>query len=212
MDNGSPWASWSDLPTAFALWLIGLGIQMIWNPPASPKENPKVERCHGLIDSWGDPGTCADEAAWKAHLAYIATVQREVYRGRQGKTRLEAYPTLAAKPRPYTAAEEAELFDLARVKQYLASGRWPRWVSKIGQITVYGKAYRVGRAWVGEQVWVRFDATTSEWLIVGKGGQELIRHAAEQITTERIMNLNVAKPRPPSPKKKRQNHVALPPT
>lgn len=115
-------------------------------------------------------------------------------------------------PRPYTAAQEAELFDLERVKAYLASGRWPRWVSKIGQITLYGKAYRVGREWRGEQVWVRFDATTSEWLIVGRDGKELIRHAAEQITSERIVNLNVAQPRPPSRKKQRQNLIAPAPT
>lgn len=200
------------MPTAFALWLIGLGIKMIWNPPASPKENPKVERCNRLIESWGDPETCADEAAWKAQLAHITTVQREIYRGREGQTRLEAYPALETNPRPYTAAQEAELFDLERVKAYLASGRWPRWVSKIGQITLYGKAYRVGREWRGEQVWVRFDATTSEWLIVGRDGKELIRHAAEQITSERIVNLNVAQPRPPSRKKQRQNLIAPAPT
>ena len=52
VDNGAPWATWADLPPAFALWLIGLGIKMIWNHPHCPKENANVERCNGLIGTW----------------------------------------------------------------------------------------------------------------------------------------------------------------
>jgi len=211
VDNGAPWATWADLPPAFALWLIGLGIQMIWNHPHCPKENAKVERCNGLIGSWGDPATCADEAAWRCHMAHVVTVQREQYRpAGSGSTRQERFPQLATNARRYRADEEAEQFDLERVKQYLAPGRWPRLVSKIGQITLYGKAYRVGRAWSGEQVWLRFDAVTTAWVIEDRTGKELVRHAAEQITVERIRHLRVAQPRPPS-KKKRQTLPAPPP-
>src|SRR5439155_24124442 len=122
-----------------------------------------------------------------------------------GRTRQESFPQLASNERQYRVEAEARQFDLERVKQYLGQGRWPRLVSKIGQITLYGKAYRVGRRWAGEQVWLRFDPQTSEWVIASKDGTELIRHAAEQITTERICNLRVAHPRPPSRKKQRQN-------
>jgi transposase InsO family protein len=211
VDNGAPWATWADLPPAFALWLIGLGIELIWNRPRRPQENAKVERCNGLIASWGDPATCADPAAWAAHLGQIVIIQREQYRPRKlGQPRLLAYPELPHNPRAYPAAGATEPFELARVQQWLAQGRWPRLVSKIGQITFYGKAYRVGRAWAGEPVWLRFDAQTSEWVVEGKEGQELIRHAAEQITSERICNLQVSHPRPPSRKKQRQNLAAPP--
>jgi hypothetical protein len=210
VDNGAPWATWADLPPAFALWLIGLGIQMIWNPPHGPKENAKVERCNGLINRWGDPSTSADTATWQAHLERVATIQRERYPTRGGQTRLAAYPGLRARPRPYQAAAEASQFDLERVKVYLASGRWPRVVSKIGQITLYGQPYRVGRQWAGEQVWLRFDPQTSEWVVSRKEGTELIRHVAAQITAERICNLQVSHPRPPSRKKPRQNLTAPP--
>jgi hypothetical protein len=212
VDNGAPWATWADLPPAFALWLIGLGVKPIWNHPHCPKENPKVERCNGLVGTWGDPAACADFARWQAHLAHVVVVQREQYRGRDGRTRREAYPQLETTDRRYTTAQEATQFDLGRVKEYLAQGRWPRLVSKIGQITLYGKAYRVGRRWVGEQVWLRLDATTGEWVICAKDGEEVIRHPADQITTDRIMNLQVAHPRPPSKRKKRQNLTAPPPT
>jgi hypothetical protein len=208
VDNGAPWATWADLPPAFALWLIGVGIQMIWNRPRSPQENAKVERCNGLIGSWGDPATCADHAQWEARLGEIVVIQREQYVPRRlGQARRAAYPALTA---PRREAPAAEPFELERVKQYLAAGRWPRRVSKIGQITFYGKAHRVGRAWAGEQVWLRFDPRTSEWVVEAKEGKELIRHPAEQITTERICGLQVSHPRPPSRKKKRQNQTALP--
>lgn len=205
VDNGAPWATWADLPPAFALWLIGLGIKLIWNHPHCPKENAKVERCNGLIGSWGDPATSPDAATWQAHLDRVGTIQRERYPTRSGCTRLEAYPALTQVLHPYQAAAEREQFALTRVQEHLAQGRWPRLVSKIGQITLYGKAYRVGRKHAGEQVWLRYDPQTSEWVIASKDGTELIRHAAEQITTERICNLRVAHPRPPSRKKQRQN-------
>jgi hypothetical protein len=192
-----------------ALWLIGLGIEMIWNRPRCPTQNAKVERCNGLIASWGDPGTCADPAAWEARVGALVVCQRERYRTRKlGRPRLAAYPELQQNPRPYPAEAATEPFVLARVQQWLAARRWPRRVSKIGQITFYGKAHRVGRAWAGETVWLRFDPQTSQWVVEGKEGQELIRHAAEQITTERICSLQVAHPRPPSRKKQRQNLAA----
>jgi hypothetical protein len=212
VDNGAPWATWADLPPAFALWLIGLGIKMIWNHPHCPKENANVERCNGLIGTWGDPASCADDPAWRCQVARVVRVQREEYRpAAGGLTRQERFPQLARNERRYAADEEARQFDIGRVKEHLAQGRWPRLVSKIGQITLYGQAYRVGRKWQGEQVWLRFDAVTTEWVVADREGKELVRHAAEQITAERICELRVAHPRPPS-KKKRQNSHAPPPT
>jgi hypothetical protein len=37
VDNGSPWGSKGDFPTELAMWLIGLGIGMIWNTPRRPQ-------------------------------------------------------------------------------------------------------------------------------------------------------------------------------
>jgi len=56
-----------------------------------------------------------------------------------------------------------------------------------------------------------YDAATSEWVIANAASEELIRHAAEQIPAEKIRNLQVAHPRPPSGKKKRTNLLAFTP-
>src|SRR6185437_10859102 len=53
-DNGYPWGSPRDLPPELALWLIGLGVEPISNPPGRPTCNPKVERCNGLTQQWGE--------------------------------------------------------------------------------------------------------------------------------------------------------------
>lgn len=198
VDNGYPWATWSDLPPALALWWIGLGIDPIWNHAHTPKENAFVERCNGLVDHWAEPGQCTDFAAWQQKLYWMVTTQREAYPSKQGRSRLEAYPGLMTNPRSYRADQETEHFDLERVKRYLAQGRWPRVVSKIGQITFYGKAYRVGRAYVRQQVWLSFDAVASQWVVQAQEGAEIVRHEAQQITQQRICALQVANPRPPS--------------
>jgi hypothetical protein len=210
VDNGAPWRSWADLPTALALWWVGLGIEPVFNHPHCPKENPKVERCHGLWESWGEPQACRNFAAWEAAIAWVVETQRERYPSVGGRSRREAHPALAENPRRYTPEAEASLFDLERVKRYLALGRWPRWVSKIGQITLYGKPYRVGRPWAKQAVWVRLAAETTEWVIQDSNGEELIRHPAAQISAERICQLNVAHPRPPSRPKHRHNRAAPP--
>jgi hypothetical protein len=205
VDHGDPWATWADVPTALALWWVGLGIAPVWNRPGRPTENAFVERCQGLLDCWGEPAACADLAAWQARLEWVVRTQREDYPTRTGQSRLAQYPELAQNPRRYESATEPQHFEVQRVHAYLAQGRWPRLVSKIGEITLYGQPYRVGRAWVGQQVWVRLDPQSQEWIIQAADGTALRRHAAAQLTVERIVSLQVAHPRPPSRKKKRHN-------
>ena len=38
-----------------ALWLIGLGIEVIWNPPRCPQANGVVERSQGTGKRWAEP-------------------------------------------------------------------------------------------------------------------------------------------------------------
>jgi hypothetical protein len=194
VDNGVPWGNGSDLPPPLVLWWLGLGVGVIWNHPHCPTENAKVERSHGTWYRWAEPAQCAAAAAWAEKLAWAVQVQRAEYPAVAGQSRQAAHPGLAARSRPYTAAQEAEQWELTRVTAYLAQGLWPRQVSRRGQISLYGKAYQVGVRQGGERVWVRFDAASHEWVVQGREGEELARHRAEQITAERIGQLQVAKP------------------
>jgi hypothetical protein len=191
-----------------ALWWVGLGIEPVWNHPHTPKENAFVERFNGLVDTWGEPGQCADLAHFQERMTWVTTMQREVYPSVKGRTRLESYPALRACPRAYVAAEEPRVFAITLVKAYLSSGQWRRLVGKTGQITLYNRAYSVGRVHAGTHVYVRFDAQACAWVIQNREGQELKRHPAEQITQERICRLEVCHIKPSRKSSEQQNFVA----
>ena len=94
VDNGSPWGSAGDLPTALALWLIGLGIGVIWNPARRPQDNGVVERSQGTGKRWAEPPTCADAAELQRRIDDLDGIQREEYPSIGGMSRLEAFPGL----------------------------------------------------------------------------------------------------------------------
>jgi hypothetical protein len=89
VDNGYPWGTPRDLPSETALWLIGLGVELIWNPPARPTCNPEVERCNGLTQQWGEPRTCADRRQAARALERVCRIRREEYPAIRGRRRIE---------------------------------------------------------------------------------------------------------------------------
>src|SRR5947199_10601597 len=58
VDNGGPWGSAGDLPPDLALWLIGCGVDVLWNDPGRPQQNGGVERSPGTAKRWAEPGPC----------------------------------------------------------------------------------------------------------------------------------------------------------
>lgn len=192
VDNGHPWGSRNDLPTALGLWLIGLGVNMIWNKPRCPQMNGVVERAQGVTQQWVEPQTPADPGRLQARLDWAVGIQRELYPAVAGRSRLAALPALATPRRAYQIEHEDAMWSLARVDQFLAQGVWQRRVGRSGQISLYNRDYWVGKRAVGQDVSVRFDPTDRQWVISDHRGQELRRHAAEQLTRERIIGLRVS--------------------
>lgn len=202
LDNGHPWGSSTDLPPALALWLLGLGIGLIYNPARRPQRNCFVERLQGLAEPWAEPGQCASVEEYQRHLDWAIKVQREEYpaipsehrsaTAKAWRTRLEAYPKLTIIRRPLDPLREAETWSLERVKDYLAQGLWQRKVNKVGQITIYRRALPVGHDHRGQEVLVTLDPLTNKWVVQEANGHELRRHPATEITTERICNLAVS--------------------
>src|SRR2546425_9669286 len=122
------------------LWLIGLGIAPIYNPPGRPTENAKVERTNGTVNRWAEPERCADYAAWKQKLGWVARVQREEYPAVRGKSRLAAHPELTAPPRAYRREKEEEEWQLGRGTSYLGQGKWRRAGSQRGPSSLSRRA------------------------------------------------------------------------
>ena len=192
VDNGKPWGSWSDLPPALALWLIGLGITVVWNDPCRPQQNGVVERSQGTAKRWAEPQACPTAAHLQARLDADDVLQRERYPVARGRSRWELFPGLAHSGRRYRAAGEARAWSLGRVADHLAEYALPRRVDCQGKVSVYNRNVYVGVVHKGQQVWVQFDSEQRHWLISDSAGQQLRSVPAPEISAASIRSLRLA--------------------
>src|SRR5436309_809815 len=77
VDNGFPWASTGEFPTEMALWLIGLGVEVVWIAPGCPQHNGVVERAQGTGQNWAEPPTCRSAAELQRRCDRLDRLQRE---------------------------------------------------------------------------------------------------------------------------------------
>jgi len=196
LDNGVPWGNWNDLPTAFALWLVGLGLALHFNDPGCPTQNPKIERAQGTAQRWGEPQGCDSVAQLQANLDEADRIHREEYvTPPAAGSRLELFPDLRHSGRRYTVTQEEHTWSLGRVEQYLAEHVAVRKVSATGHVTVYDHGRYVGQQYAGGYVQVQYDPQRHGWLIADPEGRELRRHPAPEITREHIVGLTFRKKR-----------------
>lgn len=192
VDNGAPWGGPGDLPPALALWWIGLGLDVVWNPVYCSEANGVVERTHGVLALWTEPACCASREELQRRLTWAIALQRGAYPVGEAPNRLAAFPSLLSHPRPYTLDQEDPLWNLQRVDAFFAQQMWERRVSPLGQISLYDHHYSVGRAFARQTIFVRFDPASREWVFLTPEAQELKRHPTRELTRKRILALQVA--------------------
>jgi hypothetical protein len=195
VDNGYPWGTPRDLPTELALWLIGLGLEVIWNPPAQPRSNPKVERCQGVADAWTEPQSCTSPDELSDRLDWACRTQCREYPSVAGLSRIAAYPQLLVPRRGYQESQESGIWKLDRVDRWLSQQMWSRRVGKSGVISMYGHRRSLGRAYRGQEVQVHFDSETRRWVVADETGQDLAQFLAWELTRESILSLAVGRKR-----------------
>jgi hypothetical protein len=195
VDNGYPWGSPRDLPSELSLWLIGLAVEPNWNPAGRPTCNPKVERCNGVTQQWGELHRCTDCHQASRTLARVARIQRDEYPAIHGRTRREVFPELDTPRREYRRSQEAALWELFRVDAFLARGCWRRRVDCNGRISIYGHGRSVGRAWARQEVVLRFEASARCWMVSNQAGELIKQLPASELTQERIVALAVSRRR-----------------
>ncbi len=156
IDSRSP----SPFPSRFHLWLQGLGIRLVFGRKGRPTDQGVTERSHQL---W-DQQVVRDQTfpTWQA--LYLALQERRTFlnEGLPCAT-LDEQPPLVAHPearvprRLYRPEWEVECFDLTRIYEYLAQGRWFRQVSRDGTLSLGGQVYHLGRSSAAQQLEIIFD-------------------------------------------------------
>jgi len=195
MDNGSPWGTQSKLPSAFGLWLVGLGIDLIYGRPRRSTDNAVVERSHGVLAQWAEPACWTDYADGEQHLAWAVLTQRERYRFAGGQTRLQAFPALLTNPRRYDPRTEPAHWSLDRVRQYLSGFQFQRKVELNGRVTLFANTYSAGRAYARQYIGLQLNPLTDEWIMRDEYGTEFRRHPAKELSYDIISQLKLAKSR-----------------
>ncbi len=191
VDNGTPWGSSGDLPPDLALWLLGLGIDLIWNAARRPEQNGVVERSQGTGKRWAEPWACDTPAQLQARLEELDAILREEYPSVQGRSRRDAFPGLAHSGRPYGAGWERRHWDLGRVLAAVAEHVLVRRVDRKGMVSLYNRTRYVGTAHRGRDVYVTLDPERCEWVFVDLDHNQLRVQPAEELTRARIVGLTV---------------------
>ena len=192
LDCGHPWGIWNDLPTAFALWLVGLGIALHFCPVGQKQLQGVVEKSQDTGQRWAEPGRCHSVAELQARLDEMDRIQREEYPSLQGHSRLAVFPQLRQPLRCYSVAWEEGNWDLRRAQEYLAGHTALRRANVRGQVSIYNRRYSVGVGHRHQLVRVYSEVDTGEWVFLSEAGAVLRRLQATEITRARIMSLDVS--------------------
>lgn len=179
VDNGRPFGDprRQGLPI-LALWLIGKGIDIIWNRPRTPQDNAKVERCQQTMGRWTQCKSAKSMEDLQRSLHQQAKFYNYTFRDRRrgNTTRAERFPTLKHTGRKFVG----EQLDTQRIADFVAQGKWNRAVSKNGQVTISGFRFSIGQVYAGLRVDLKLDPATKCWHLYNLQGK-LIQKTTTQI-------------------------------
>jgi transposase len=179
----------SPFPTRLHLWLIALGVAVIFTRKRQPTDHALIERTHQTM-TWqallGQSWT--DQAALWSGLDQRREVLNTILPSRAlGQPPLTAYPTASHSGRSYRPEWEAELLDLRRVGVYLAGAEWFRQTNPQGQWSLGSYWYNLGRQFARRELAITFDQQTWEWICRPAGTDQPIRFAVKGLTKEALM-------------------------
>lgn len=194
VDNGKPFGDPQrcSIPE-LALWLIGLGIEVIWNRPRTPKDNAKVERMQATTSRWTEVEQCYSCSELQAKLDKAAVIQREHYQLRRSgqKSRQELYPELWSNSIKYSQT----VFDSSRISTYLTGITFVRKVNKGGVFNFYAQRVYVGHTHQGKTLRLRYDSVNNSFILIDQLNTTIGYIQADNFSAEHVLNLSVCQNR-----------------
>ncbi len=179
-------------PTDFILFLVGLDI--LHRSIRRVTQNASVERSHRTFDKQMLSGV--ETETWPDFLAHVQSeltrlTERIPSRANacQGQIPTQAHPEALTPKRPYRRDLEDQLFDMQRVYQYLAGGKWIRHTSPKGQFHFADRVYSVGVAYRSQYVTITFDLETRQFIVHSQTGEEVKRLSSDWLTEARLRGL-----------------------
>lgn len=180
----------SPFPTRLHLWLLALGVDLVFGRHGQPTDQATVERSH---QTWAwqalEGQTFAD---WDRLRAYLE--QRRHFLNHRLPCRtlgdvppLVAYPEALHPRRLYRPEWEAELLNVSRVYDYLAQGRWFRQVSQVGTASLGQQVYGLDVTWGREAVEITFDPMDRHLVFHSADGEREKRLPLQGISTTDLM-------------------------
>jgi hypothetical protein len=77
------------------------------------------------------------------------------------------------------------------VAEHLSTYTVVRHVDRSGLVSLYDKGHYVGKHHAGKNLFVMYDPLINEWIFSDREGRQLRRLPADQLSPERVMELNV---------------------
>jgi hypothetical protein len=194
VDNGKPFGDPQRCSVPeLDLWLIGLGVEVIWNRPRHPKDNAKVERMQATTSRWAEVEQCYDCSELQTRLNRAAQVQREHYQVKRlgAKSRKELYPELWSTSRAYSN----DVFDVSRIGYYLSQTTFKRKVNKKGVFNFYAQRVYVGYSHLSKVLCLRYDAEKEYFALTDESNAAIGYIQADNFSRENILNFNVCQHR-----------------
>jgi transposase len=182
--------SQSPFPTRLHLWLLALGVQLVFNRKRRPTDQAITERSHQL---WYAQVVQGQHFADWQDLCLQLRARRDFLNrclpcaSLQNRPPLLAYP-LATRPRHvYRPEWEVDLLNLNHIYAYLARGRWFRKASNVGCVTLGDQHYCFGSSWAKSQVEITFDPSDCHLLFLAEDGKRCHRRPIKGITLEILL-------------------------
>jgi transposase len=180
----------SPFPSRLHLWLVALGVDVVFIRPLRPTDQGMTERSHQLWDAQCLQGQSF--ASWDD--LYATLNQRRDFLNQDlacasldYKPPLVAFPQARHSGRPYRPECEANLLDLSRVWAYLAQGRWFRQTSKDFTFSLGGQVYYIGRPYHHAQLDITFDPSDCHLLCRNQAGELAARLPIQGLSVQTLM-------------------------
>jgi hypothetical protein len=184
-DNTTP----SPFPTRLHLWLIALGVEVVFIRKRRPTDHAVVERTHQTMYHQALDGQqwAAEDQLWRGLDSRRRVLNSAIpIRALANQAPLVAYPQARTTGQPYRPEWEADLLDLHRVHDYLAQGRWFLPVHA-GVFHLGTQLYYLGKQIDKQTVEIHFDPTTIELVCQPETGEAPIRQTPKGLTKAYLM-------------------------